>query len=1010
MNRRVGFVVFLCCFLSSSLSAQNAGISYEILALGGTNGPGARPYGGLVLGPDGNYYGTATEGGAFGGGTIFKMTPDRVLTTLVSFRYEEGNPREALIVGSDGHLYGTTQGALSGTPNSKGTIFRVTLAGELTTLATFVNESNPAVAPQKLIEANDGHLYGTTTRGGAQNQGSVFRLTKDGTLTTLVSFTGANGAWPEAGLIEASDGQLYGTTEVGGANNTGTVFRVTKDGVLTTLPGFPNSDTGGFPRTELTQGPDGDLYGVSSSGGTSQSGKVFRITFSGTASGVASLPQNNVAAPSPLVLGDDGNFYGTTVDDFYRVTPAGELTVLVDFAAQFEGRQAEGPLLKIGDGQFLGTTYSGGSIGFNDFGVVHRLTERAESETVVAFPKVLGSGFASELSEGPREELYGAVANSHSVGGSVSPGAFTISRSGEATPLGRLATSRQLSPAARFSRVARSPSTGDLFGTISEGGVRLADWPSFPVQNPAGFIYRIKPIGGSVSRVYQFRATGNPSDAPSEHGNTPAGALTPGPNSFLYGTTVYGGAAARGTFFKIDAAGNLVTLASFNEASGFGPAGDLIFSDGLFYGRTSFDGDNNTGTFFSVTPEGQITRIMSFPAGAHVTHNSRLILASDGNFYGAFAQGGEANKGSIFRLTKSGTLSTFASMSDAAGAVPLGVIEASDGNFYGVTAGTLDSPGSIFRLDRNGTVNVLIRFDSSKGTAPAANVMQASDGHLYGTTSRGGPSHGGVVYRLQILPTKQLLNISTRLRVQSGDNVLIGGFIVTGSQPKKVIVRALGPSLQQRGISGALANPVLELRGTGGALIASNDDWKTTQESEIVASGVPPADDLESAIVATLPPGDYTATVSGANASTGVGLVELYDLDQTADSRMANISTRGFVSTGEDVMIAGVIAGEGSNRAKAIVRAIGPSLQGSGVSNALANPILQLRDSNGNLIVLNDNWKDGDRAEIEASGVAPQHDLEAAIAITLPSGASTAVVYGYDDTPGVGLVEVYNVQ
>src|SRR6267154_2488981 len=246
----------------SFATAQIPGSSYEILALGGTNGPGVRPLAGLVLGPDGNYYGTASDGGAFGGGTVFKLTPAGELSRLVSFPYEEGNPSESLIVGSDGNLYGTTAGAFAGTPNSTGTIFRVTLAGQLTVLATFVNTGAPVVAPQRLMESSDGNFYGTTAAGGAQGKGQVFRLTKDGTLTVLADFTGSNGAAPQAGLIEVADGNLYGTTSIGGTNNNGTVFRVTKAGIITLLASFGPGDSGLFPQTELTQGPDGNLYGV----------------------------------------------------------------------------------------------------------------------------------------------------------------------------------------------------------------------------------------------------------------------------------------------------------------------------------------------------------------------------------------------------------------------------------------------------------------------------------------------------------------------------------------------------------------------------------------------------------------------------------------------------------------------------------------------------------------------------------------------------------------------------
>ena len=256
----------------------------------------------------------------------------------------------------------------------------------------------------------------------------------------------------------------------------------------------------------------------------------------------------------------------------------------------------------------------------------------------------------------------------------------------------------------------------------------------------------------------------------------------------------------------------------------------------------------------------------------------------------------------------------------------------------------------------------------------------------------------------------QLLNISTRLGVQTGDNVLIGGFIVTGNDPKKVVLRAIGPSLTPLGVAGALADPVLELHGPDGNLITMNDNWKDMQQSEIEATGFAPQDDLESAIIATLTPGAYTAIVSGKDATSGVGLVEGYDLDETADSQLGNISTRGLVESGDNVMIGGFILGNGEGTTNVLLRAIGPSLTQFGVAGAMADPTLELHDSNGTLVMSNDNWRESQEAEIEATNLQPENDLESAIFITLPTAAYTAIVAGKDDTTGVALVEAYRLQ
>jgi hypothetical protein len=250
-------------------------------------------------------------------------------------------------------------------------------------------------------------------------------------------------------------------------------------------------------------------------------------------------------------------------------------------------------------------------------------------------------------------------------------------------------------------------------------------------------------------------------------------------------------------------------------------------------------------------------------------------------------------------------------------------------------------------------------------------------------------------------------NISTRLRVEAGENVLIGGFIITGTQPKKVILRALGPSLSSF-FSGTLADPILELHGPGGFATITNDNWRSDQEAEIIATTVPPSNDLESAIVATLPANNsaYTAIVRGVNNGTGIGVVEAYDLDRTVDSKLANISTRGFVQTGDNVLIGGLIV-LGQNPLRVIVRAIGPSLP---VSGALPDPTLELHDGNGALVASNDNWRSDQEAEIIATTIPPTNDLESAIVRDLAPAAYTAIVRGANNTTGVALVEVYALQ
>lgn len=291
------------------------------------------------------------------------------------------------------------------------------------------------------------------------------------------------------------------------------------------------------------------------------------------------------------------------------------------------------------------------------------------------------------------------------------------------------------------------------------------------------------------------------------------------------------------------------------------------------------------------------------------------------------------------------------------------------------------------------------------GAANPVDVHVGPDGALYYL------GYGGQVMRVQANPS-QALNISTRARVETGDNVLIGGFIVTGSVAKKVIVRAIGPSLAGFGLSGVLADPILELHEPGNVVV-TNDNWQDdpSQASMISATGLAPSNSAESAIVATLQPGAYTAIVSGKNGTSGVGLAEVYDLDTAASSQLGNISGRGFVQIGDNVMIGGFIVGNNIGAARVVLRALGPSLSGSGLSSVLPDPILELHDSNGALIGLNDNWQDdpNQAALITDSGLAPTNNLESAILAGLAPGAYTAIVVGKNGGTGIGLVEVYKV-
>ena len=258
--------------------------------------------------------------------------------------------------------------------------------------------------------------------------------------------------------------------------------------------------------------------------------------------------------------------------------------------------------------------------------------------------------------------------------------------------------------------------------------------------------------------------------------------------------------------------------------------------------------------------------------------------------------------------------------------------------------------------------------------------------------------------------TTQVIQLSTRMPVGVGDQVGIGGFIVTGTSPKSVIIRGVGPTLSQSGITTALADPVLELHGPSGFATITNDNWRDTQEQQIQGAGLAPSNNLEPAIWAVLSPGAYTAILRGNNNTTGTALVEIYDLNPAPDSKLANLSTRAFCDINSDIMIAGLMIGNGSSSDQVVVRGRGPSLAPA-VGNVLANPVLELRNQNGSLIVSNNDWQDNpvQAQQITAAGLGLPNSLDCAVFASLPPGRYTALLYGASNGTGNGLVEVYDL-
>ena len=252
----------------------------------------------------------------------------------------------------------------------------------------------------------------------------------------------------------------------------------------------------------------------------------------------------------------------------------------------------------------------------------------------------------------------------------------------------------------------------------------------------------------------------------------------------------------------------------------------------------------------------------------------------------------------------------------------------------------------------------------------------------------------------------ELANISTRARVEEGENVIIGGFIITGDIPRRIVLRGLGPSLARSGIQNPASDPVITLFSSVGTVLAYNDDWDSNDPS-VVATGLAPTEAVESFLMATLPAGAYT-TMLRSKGTSGPALFELYQLDSSATTRAVNLSTRGRVGSGEDVMIAGFIL-TGNEAARIGLRALGPSLAGAGISDPLADPELELYDGNGSLMFRNDNWRSDQETEILEAGIAPGAEQEAAMIATLPGGNYSAVARGGNGSEGVGLIDIYDV-
>jgi uncharacterized repeat protein (TIGR03803 family) len=691
----------------------------------------------LIQAKDSSLYGTFRAGGAYGFGAIFRITTNGAFTLLYCFT--GGNDGAACLAGlvqaNDGYLYGTTQ---AGGTNYYGTVFRITTNGAMTTLYSFTGGNDGANPFAGLVQARDGNLYGTTYGGGTNSDGTVFRITTNGTFTPLCSFTGGtNGAAVQAGLMQASDGYLYGTTYYGGTNGDGTVFRISTNGVLTTLYSFTGGNDGANPSAGLVQASDGNLYGTAGLGGTNNSGAIFRFTTSGVLTALYSFGgiAGDGAVPNGLVQANDGNLYGTTTDggDFYsgtvfRITTEGTYTQVYAFTGENDGNLPFASLVQAKDGNLYAATYDGGT---NYTGAAFRISTSGVFTPLYSFPGP---------DEGIQPEGGVVQANNGYLYGPTTSTIFGLTTNGVMTTLYSNIEANYI-----VNQLMQA-SDGYLYGTTYYGGT-----------NGDGTVFQIS-TNGVLTTLYSFTG-GN-------DGANPSAGLVQANDGNLYGTTEDGNTGGTPTLFRITTSGTLTTLASTNIIPWYAPL--VQASNGNLYGANHLAGtpgaDGFTdGCICGFSTSGTLILFYSFTGGNDGAYPGHLVLAGDGNIYGTTQYGGGncdgsvygCGYGTVFRLTTSGKLTTLYSFTGGSdGGLPQDVlVQGSDGDLYGMTSsGSTNGYGGVYKVNTNGIFTSLYSFSSFYDPNQLGYVRATlgRDGNIYGTTSAGGPDDSGTIFRIII--------------------------------------------------------------------------------------------------------------------------------------------------------------------------------------------------------------------------------------------------------------------
>jgi uncharacterized repeat protein (TIGR03803 family) len=667
-------------------------------------------------------------------------------------------PWSTMIRGADGNFYGTT---IAGGAAYAGTIFRVTPTGILSVMYSFTNGIDGAYTRAGLVLGSDGNFYGAATYGGSDGVGTVFKMTTSSLFTPLYSFktNGIDGQHPQSALIEGSDGSFYGTTSNGGTKNDGTIYKITPTGLLTNVHTFTGTGgDGAGPTAPLILGTDGNFYGTTAYGGTTGNGIVFRMTPQGVWTNLHSFIFGSEGARpgAALVLGNDGNFYGTTHDGgtygygtVFKITPDGALTPLYSFSNGSDGGYPRAPLVQGVNGNFYGTS-QGSSAAFpstDSIGTVFEITSGGVLTTLYRFTNGIdGANPSAGLVLGTNGSFFGAA----ETGGVIGWGSSPIRGFGRILPgaygWGAIFT---ITPDGEFTPLGAFPGASE--GTNPGAGLIQATNGMFygvterGGTNEDGTVFQMS-LDGTVTPLYSFTA-GN-------DGAVPIAALTQGSDGNLYGSTYEGGISNSGAIFKITPAGAFTVLHTFTNGidGGHVYAAMIQGTNGNFYGTTSSGGGKNGfGTVFQLTPAGVLTTLHAFTNGIDGAGPiAGLVQGADEAFYGT-AGGGTNGNGTVFKITAAGVLNTIYSFKGGVdGANPSAtLISGNDGNFYGVCSGGGSTGyGTIFKITPLGVLTPVYSFTGNNDGGNPQALTLGTDGKFYGTTVYGGTNGYGSVFQI----------------------------------------------------------------------------------------------------------------------------------------------------------------------------------------------------------------------------------------------------------------------